>query len=434
MSASNTLARGVALALAATSATAMAGELDYSLYAGIQHNDNITLSATDPVSQNVLIPGLNFDFTQQGSTVQANVAGNLEYRYYPGNRFDNQTLAELSGLANWTLAPQHLDFTVQDSAGVQPVDALASNAPDNQQQTNVLAIGPTLHFRLGGTARGQFELRYIDSYAQKTKQFNSRRGQAALRMFKDIGPTSQLSANLQSQRITFRNGGTGSDYNRNEAFVRYVDKLSRFDIDVAAGWSRMDFDEAGMRPKSSPLARVTLDWRPTDRSTFSVAGSRQYSDAARDLLQQPGQLSTGTGAGINTGDAVITSQVYLSRSLQVVYALRTERLTLTFTPTYRKLSYVGVDTFDQTGRGAYVGLDYRLRPLLTLGLFANGEKLAYDSMDRDDKTISYGTSLTGQWTPHWSWRASVFHQRRDSTVATQKFHGNEIYLGVVFRR
>lgn len=434
MSAPNTLARVVMLALAATSGAAMAGELDYTLYAGIEHNDNITLSATDPVSQNVLTPGLNFDFTQQGSTVQAKVGGNLEYRYYPGNRFDNQTQAALSGLANWTVAPQRLDLTVQDSAGVQPVDALASNAPDNQQQTNVLAFGPTLHFRLGGTARGQFELRYIDSYAQKTREFNSQRGQAALRMFKDIGPTAQLSANLQSQRITFRNEGSSSDYNRNEVFVRYVNKLSRFDLDTAVGWSRLEFDEAGMGSVSSPLLRATLDWRVTERSTFSVSGARQYSDAAQDMLQQSGQSTTGIGTGIDTGNAVINSQVYLSRNLQASYALRTERLTVAVAPTYRKLSYVGDDTFDQTGRGAYVGIDYRLRPLLTLGLFANGEKLTYDSMDRRDKTISYGASLTGQWTPHWSWRTSILHQRRDSTVAAQNFHGNEIYLGVVFRR
>lgn len=438
MSAPNTLARVVMLALAAAPGAAMAGELDYTLYTGIEHSDNITLSATDPVSQNVLIPGVNFDFTQQGSTVQANVAGNLEYRYYPGNRFDNQTQAVLSGLANWTLAPQRLDFTVQDSAGVQPVDALASNAPDNQQQTNVLAIGPTLHFRLGGTARGQFELRYIDSYAQKTKDFNSRRGQAALRLFKDIGPTAQLSGNVQSQRITFHNGGSGSNYNRNEAFVRYVNKLSHFDLDAAVGWSRLEFDEAGMGSVSSPLLLATLDWRATERSTLSVTGARQYSDAAQDMLQQPGQSATGvgpgTGTGINTGDAVINSQVYLDQSLRATYAFRSERLTLTVAPLYRKLDYVGDDTFDQTGRGAYASIDYRLRPLLTLGLFADGEKLSYDSTDRSDKTLVYGANLTGQWTPHWSWRASILHQRRDSTLAEQNFHGNEIYFGIVFRR
>ena len=434
MSASNTLARVVTLTLAVASGTVAAGELDYTVYAGIEHSDNITLSATDPVSQNVLIPGVTFDFTQQGSTVQANVTGNLEYRHYPGNRFDDQTQAVLSGLANWTLVPQRLDFTVQDSAGVQPVDALASNAPDNQQQTNVLAAGPTLHFRLGATARGQFELRYIDSYAQKTKEFNSRRGQAALRMFKEIGPTSQLSANLQSQRITFRNGGTGSNYNRNEVFVRYVNNLSHIDLDTAVGWSRLEFDKAGMGSVSTPLVRATLDWRATERSMFSITGAREYSDAAQDMLQQPGQTATSIGNGINTGDAVINSQVYLNQSLRATYAFSAERLTLSIAPLYHKLDYVGDDTFDQTGRGAYASASYRLRPLLTIGFFADGERISYNSMNRTDKTLAYGVNVTGQWTPHWSWNASALHRNRDSTLADQNFHGNEIYFGIVFRR
>ena len=60
MPAPSTLSYAVALALAVASGTASAAQFDYSLFAGIEHSDNINLSGTDPVSQNVLSPGLNF--------------------------------------------------------------------------------------------------------------------------------------------------------------------------------------------------------------------------------------------------------------------------------------------------------------------------------------------------------------------------------------
>ena len=168
MSSSTRLARSISLALAIVATPALAGQFDYSFYGGVEHSDNINLSATAPVSQWVLIPGFGFDYAQQGATLQTHVTGAAEYRNYMGGPYANQKLGELAGLANWTVLPERLDFTAQDYASVQPVSTLSSDAPGNQQQTNVLAVGPTLHFDLGRALRGQAELRYINSRASRT--------------------------------------------------------------------------------------------------------------------------------------------------------------------------------------------------------------------------------------------------------------------------
>ena len=436
MPASIKLACTATLSLAAASGVASAGQLDYTLYTGIEHSNNITLSTTDPISQNILIPGLNFQYTQQGSTLQANVAGDLEYRDFLGNTFNNQTQVQLAGQANWTVSPQRLDFTVQDFAGIQPIDSLVSNAPNNQQQTNVFTLGPTLHFRLGDTLRGQAELTYINSYAQKTDEFNSQRGQAALRVFKDLDATDLLSANLTSQRIAFSNSDGGPDYTRNELYGEYVSKLVQFDLDAVLGWTQIDFDGAGTHTASSPLARVTLDWRFTERSTFTVAAARQYSDAAQSMMVLPGtsQIVVPTAGGISTGDTTINSQVYLERSVELGYAYRADRFTVSVAPSYTKLSYLNGPTFNQSGYGGNLSIDYRLRPTLTLSAFAIQENTKYQTLARRDNTISYGLNLTEQWTPHWSWRASLSRQRRNSNSLDQSYRENEIYVGVVYKR
>lgn len=43
------------------------------------------------------------------------------------------------------------------------MSTLSTNVPNNQQQIDMLMIGPTLHFRVADTLRGQAELRSTDS-------------------------------------------------------------------------------------------------------------------------------------------------------------------------------------------------------------------------------------------------------------------------------
>ena len=434
MSISIKLASAVALAFVAVPHAAPAAQLDYTLYTGIEHSDNINLAANRPISQNVFIPGINFTYAQQGSTAQANIAGNLEYRDYLGSRFSNQLQAQLAGKANWTLAPGRLDFAVQDYAGIQPIDRLASNAPNNQQQTNVFAAGPLLHFRLGDALLGQAELRYVNSYAQKSADFNSQRSQASFRLLRNLNPNDQISANIESQRIAFSRNATSSNYKRSELFGRYISKLAHSSLDIVLGWSKLDFDHGATRTISSPLARATLAWLPTQHSTFTIAAAREYSDAAADMLLQPNEIVNGTGRGINIGNAVINSQVYLDQRAELTYAFSSERVNVTVAPMYRKLGYINGSSFNQTGRGGGISLDYRLRPTLTLSAFAAGEKLTYDTLARRDRTVNYGLSLTQQWTPRWSWRVSLIHQQRSSTAPDQGFRENQIYFGVVFKR
>ncbi|HEY4146818.1 outer membrane beta-barrel protein [Pinirhizobacter sp.] len=441
MLARRAVASAVVVALAAGPAAVRAGTFDYSLYGGIEHSNNIALSTDNPQSANVFIPGANFTYLQQGSTFQANVAGTLEYRHYASGGFDDQTQTQLAGTGNWTVLPDRLDFTVTDYAGIQPVDSLASDAPDNEQQTNVVTVGPTLKLRFGEATSGQVELRYINSYASKIDDFNSSRGVLAGRLFRDLSPTDQLSLNAETQRVTFSSDTAGSNYSRDEGFLRYTSKLAHFDADVMLGYSKLDFDRGGS--DSKPLVRVALGWEPTTRSTFGISGAYQFADAAQDLSTpvspavisttfEPGQTSL--GGGTVTGNVVVDSQVYLERLLQGSYSYSGTRLSLTVTPMYRKLQYINDSTFDQTGRGGSFVISYRLRPAATLSFFATGEKLNYDTLSRTDKTWRYGLDFQHTLTPHWSWRTSLTHEKRDSNAASQSYRETEIFFGVVYRR
>ncbi|WP_297921884.1 surface lipoprotein assembly modifier [Metallibacterium sp.] len=424
---------------------ASATEFNYTLYSGILHSDNIDLSPVQPTSQNVFIPGLSFTLSQLGSTVQASVIGNLEYRDYLGRAFSNQTFTQAAGVVNWTLSPHRLDLNLADYAGVEPVASLAADTPANQQQTNVFVLGPTLHFRLGQVTSAQATLHYINTYAQKTPEFNSSRGDAELQLTQALSPTTQISANVSSQRVHFTNATGGPDYTDNAIYARYTNRLKQFDLDAIAGWSRLTFN-GGAPSATDPLVRLTASYRPTVQSQLALTLQNLLTDAAQSMIIPADQIGNeiaatdspvsaiGTMPGIATGSAVINSQTFLQRSVVGTYSYSAGRVTLSVSPYYSKFIYQNDATLNLTGPGISAGLAYRLRPLLTLSAYANGERLDYTNLQRRDMALNYGLSLVGRRTPNWSWSISIDHRQRSSTAAGQDYRENEIYFGLMFRR
>lgn len=411
---------------------AHAATLDWLLSLGVQHNDNINLSETDPVSGNILIPGLGFAFTQQGATVQANVSGTLEYRDYLNNAFADSSRAALDGQVNWTLSPQRLDWTFQDSMASQPINEFAADTPDNRQQTNAFTTGPNIYFGLGKPVHGQVELRYLDSYAEKNKQFNSRRYSAATRLFKDIDPTRQLSGNLEVQQVKFTNAAASSDFTRYDLYAGYTSQLAQIKLDLAAGYSKLDFKHID-ESSGGPLLRATLAWQASARSSFTGTLARQFTDAAAALLGSSGAGGVPSTA-VSTGDLSITSQSYLEKSLQLGYAYRGERLDVNIAPYYRKLEYENAPEFDRRGTGGIASLSWKLRPLWQASVSAGGENLRYNTLNRDDHTRTYAAGLAWQMTPRLSWHLDASHYRRSSNAIGQSSEQNIVFLSASFSR
>jgi len=427
---------GMLLTLMLPSA-ASAFQLDYLVELGLERNDNVNLSEDDPESATILRPMLGFNLQQQGSTVQANASGVVEYRDYTGGEFSNEFRGQLAGHLNWTMMPERLNLTIEDYVSVQPIDPLAQDTPNNQQQTNVFAIGPTLNFRLGPTVRGQAELRYVDSHAQETEEFNTQRLNGALRAIKDLSSTSTISANLVDERVDFTQSDAGPDYSRYSAFGRYTRNWTKLDLTADLGYSWIDYSGNTVDNRQDPLGRAKLDWRASERSTFSGDVAYQFSDAASDMMDIV--IGSTIPTSIATGDATTTSQPYLEKRVTLGYAYRGERFGFNVTPYYRKLDYGTADIdveagLDQTGKGATAGFSYLLRPLISTGLTATGENLNYDEITREDKTWTVTAFLRQQWTRNWSWRAELTHYKRDSTAAGQSSDQNVAYLAITYTR
>lgn len=410
-----------------------AQEIHYRFDLGLEHNDNINLSEDDPVSATVLEPALGFTIRQHGSTFQADVAGLATYRDYLDGPYASEFRTFLAARGNWSAIPDRLDMTVENYLSVQPVNPLAADVPSNRQQTNVFAVGPTLHFRMGSAARGLAELRYINSWAEETREFNANRWAAALRAIKDLNPYSAVSFNAVADRIDLRDEVDLPDYTRYSGFIRYERTTPELTLnaDVGHTWLRHSGTHSGDR--SGVLLRGHLGKPVSARSALTLDVARQYTDAAAVMI-----LGTAIGeripSAISTGDATVTADSFLERAAVFAWTYAGPRATWRIGPYYRDLEYVHDFELDQRGRGVIADSTWLVRPLWHIGAQARGENMRYTNVDRYDRMREYTLYTGRQWTTHWSWRVAVSHYRRSSNLPDGSANANIFYAGLSWAR
>lgn len=412
---------------------------DYAVGLGAGHTDNLNRSATDAVSQNILEPTFNFTFNQQGSTLQTQVVGLLQYTDYLGGYFGNEFRGQLTGQMNWVVSPQRLNFVVQDYSSVEPVNTRFGNTPANQQQVNVFATGPTLSFRLGGDSgwQGQADLRYINTTASKTKEFNSQRGMGALRLIHDLSATNHLSINLEGVDVNFDDANplaAATRYDQYNAYARYQSSLAHIDLDLALGGSQVDFSQ-GEPSHSGMLARASIGWRVNARNTLQVSGVDQLADATADLVQPPDLANTQlTSPTVLVGRTVISPAVFRDRNVSLGYAYRGDRFGFTFSPYYTQLRELNGVDLSRNGYGAVAGATYLLTPLTSLGVSVGDQTTEYTSDHSRDRDRTAAIDLSKQLTPHWSWNVTFRHDQRHSTRPGFGYTENEVFVFLYYRR
>ena len=428
------LARSTAFALAAFAVPAPAWQINYSVDMAAGYSDNINQSSIDPQGTALLIPRLNFDATEAGEVLQARATGQVEYRAYLDGDFSNELRGQVAALATWIIFPKRLLFDFEDYAAVEPVNVLQPNAPGNQQQTNVFTLGPTFQFRLWQTLNGQAELRFTNSTASETKEFNSNRGLAALRAIKDLSPLDKLSLNLEYQDVHFTDVSGGPDYTRADGFLRYEKKLTELDIDIAGGYSQLNFaDNAGS--DSGPYGRAVATWHATPSNTFTVGALRHYADASQDLIIDPAALAASiSGGGIVVGSTAINSEVYLEKRFDAGWQYKSARWGVYVDPYYKRLRYLLDPALDQNTHGVLAGISYKPRPLWTLAFDAYEEARDYTSLVRRDEDIRLDLSFTDQLSRHWGYRVDLIRNQRNSDAIDQGFRENVGFFTLIFTR
>lgn len=409
--------------------------LDYRLGFGIEHSDNIRRTPIDPVSETVLLPSVAFALAGDGERFSIQAAGDAEFRDYRDGNFDNELRTRMGLSAAWRILPERLSWSFEDYLGRQPIDAFAIDRPDNQQRTNVLVTGPTLSVRPDPRTRLLAELRWVDSWAQRTREFNSDRWNLAVRALRQFSPVSSGSAHLEYSDTRFEQvTDTVQSFERLDGFLRWDRRGARLELSADVGASRIEFEDADRRDGS--LLRLRARWLPDDTQSVEMRAARQYSDAVADLIGAAPRLEEfELPVGLpSLRSTFLNPDVYRETTVVLGHTRNGRRLFSRIEAYWRDQDYARSDSLDQQVRGASIGVSRRLRETLDLNLYASFDRRDYLLEAREDRDSLYGLALRWRRLRNLELELGASRVRRSSDLASQEFEETRYFLGLIYRR
>ena len=435
-----TLACAAALGCAtrAVAQTEQPGRFEYTIGVDLEHDTNINLSESDPISEDVLMPNFAFTYVQRGSVLEANASGTIQYRDYLGGEFSDEVRGAVSGVFDWHISPDRFDWMLEDYVGRQPVNVLVNDTPSNQQQTNVFVTGPTLRAHFSDQLRGQLDLRYTNSYADETRDFNGDRFGAVGRLIDLLSPANTISGNVGLQAVRYDNTGDASDYDRGDAYGTYIRTAANGRLQIDAGYTWLDF-KGGAESHSGALLRAIGRYDFDNRLSTTLNVTHQLSDAIDILQVDPTQVNMVViGSGLS--GALISPSVYREDRVSLSGDYRAETNSFHLAPFWYKDNYINNDIVSITtgvnlrAYGIYGSYEYRLRPDWTLGAFAGVEYRRYTDFDRHDDVYDYGARLAWQIAAHWASHLVLSRELQSTNAANLSYNGNTISVGVTYSR
>ena len=426
-------------------AGAGAADLEYELGMSVLRSDNIALSSFDETSDTVVSPSLRFTLEQESSSLRTKATGSVAYLDYLSNTFDSEVRGDLAGEMTWSVLPQRIDFVVNDYLNRQPVNVLTGFNPTNQQQVNVFIAGPTFHARFSDGFRGQLDLRYANTYAETTDDFNGNHYNAAARLMRDTSANQSVSANVESTQSEYDD--PADNYRRDDVYIGYSLRLAALELTAAGGYSRLRLED-GSGTHGQPLARASVTWAPTARSRLVAVARQGFSNAAQDVVNRTTDLEGSIINELGSSDVLVSPEAVKQQELYLAYHFDTERWAFHVQPYYQRSKSIGnsatgpVDPINpdpsqlatRDNYGGLFAIDYRLSPRNTVSLLLAHDENRYDDIQRRDRGYIAALSSINRLTRHWSWRADLQHRQRDSSVAGASYDENAVVFSVAYLR
>jgi hypothetical protein len=426
-----TLVAAVA-SLVAPDFVAAANSSSYGVDAGIGQTDNVSLVATDKISQTLAVADLDFDVKRQTKRFDVDAKGDFTYIDYLQNAYNSQFVGRFDGLAHIGIIPDRLTWAIQDNYGQAALDAFTATIPTNLEDINYFSTGPDLALRWSGTAFLNIGARYARAQYE-TSPFNSNRLLGDLAWGLDLSARSSVSLNGETEHVMFENTVLNTDYTRNSLYVRYELRGARTEVSTDLGATNLKEDHDAT---SGGLARIALTRKISAAAKLIFSIGHELTDASSSFSNPLGG-ATGT---IGTAPAAQTSNNYTDDHVSLMWQYQRNRTTIALSGRWEKDSYADEMQFDNSRYGGEFNVEHRLTRALSAQLFARLYKTDYPHalVTTANASPSYnesqaGASLTWRHGRGLEVRLRYQHSARAADVAAAGYGENRVLLTVGYR-
>jgi len=411
---------------------AQAETLSYGVDAGVAETDNVTLVPANKVSQTMAIADLDFDYKQQTRLFDADAKGDFSYLDYLQNAYGSQLIGRFDGTANVAIVPERLTWAVQDDFGQSTLDPFTPTTPNNLENVNYFSTGPDLTLRLGSTSFLNLSARYART-EYETSPFDSNRLQGSVAWGVQLSALSTVSLNADTEHVFFANTTLNTDFDRTNAFVRYVLQGSRTDLTVDLGATRVTEDDTST---TGGHAKIQLGRKLSSAAKLTLSAGRDLTDASTNFST----LQSGAIGVVGTAPAPVTSASYTSNYASADWRYERNRTTIDISGRWEKDDYITQPLLD-VSRG---GIEFRVERNLTRAFTGEllGRAYKTDYVHNLASSINGTTNFDDQLIAGvLSWRHGrgleikfrVEHDARVISNANYGYKDNRAFLTVGYR-
>lgn len=427
-------------ATASAQAPAQTPVQEFSLSTSLGWSDNIRGEYVDQESETIAGLGVAARLNREHRRLNYDLAADLQYLDYLNNTFDSEVAGFASLDTRAVLVPEVFSLVLQDNFGQMQTTPFAPSTPETSQNVNVISAGPDLRWEMGDALVVLASGRYMLEQYETTPADNSRQ-LAQLGFYHEFSGDSSLGILAQTTRVDYDDDTAGSDFDRDEALVRYQLRARRTRILLEAGPSKFSADDGTERELT--LYRVNLSRQVTSRTRVILAGGRELSDAGSLFVSSTDSMGStedgGSLADLGLGTTQLTGAGIVSTtdSLAHQYARATWRFDAPRTRAYigfeaRRERYIQGSSEDRDVQSITAGIDRNLNAAIRMGL-----DVSYNTRESDETStllndLAIRLSAAWQASRRVEFLLAAEHGQRGDDSTGGGFSDNRIWARMIW--
>lgn len=399
-------------------------QFDFSLSAGASHSDNIAREPDDEESGTIGLAGVQLVYGKRSKRLEADIDVNATYENYSDDTFDDGVIGGADARLQFGIVPDRFTWLVQENFGQVTSDPFAADTPENREDINYFTTGPDLVMHFASEMSLRIAARFSDvQYEVADTDGTQYAGSVALA--RALSSASSLSLILEASSYEFDDNTFNTDYDRNQAYLRYEIKGRRTELTADLGYSVLDIEDES---PDGVLARFSLTRQMSSATNLTASLGTQFSESGEMFRDGQDILGVSTETSMVTG----ISDPFRSDFASLSFDFDRNRTAFGFSVRAENERYETQTEFDRDLLEWGVFFLRRLSPVLDVSLFGRLESQDFRNVDFSNDDLDIG--LQANWTlgRRFSLRFQLDRIDRDSSNPATDYVENRASLRAVW--
>lgn len=414
---------GLLSVLLVLSPVASALEIKPIVGAGLMYTDNAKLTDNNEDSDEIFVGLVGAQISERDGPFRADANTSMTYEHYFDHTYGDKHWFNLNANAGWEMIRDRVDWGVSDYFTQTQINNLDSDTPDNNQNTNAFALGPTVFIPVSGRQTITLRPLFSDFYYENTDTDNRQYGLTADWLYQ-LYPDMKTGVSGGATAVRYKKDDRNPDYSIYNLgwVVTGTRPSSQYRIEL--GGTNINRDKVG----NQNGFRSNLSWlyNITGHSSVQAYAATDLTDSSQEYLNSQIDPATGDYGNVQTSGDVLRNKIF-----RLGYNRKDSTLNSNIWTEFRDLDYKESPD-DRKVKEVGAQLDYQMTATVTTGVYGKYNKTKETDMSNDYKYYSTGVTAGYRLSRKLSTRFDLRYQKKDSNVDTNQYTEYSAFLGLVY--